>query len=44
MEDARELTEADHELIEFARGIVDANCDGLVNTVGAAVRDRQGRM
>lgn len=41
---AQELTEADLALIEFARGIVDANSDGLVHTVGAAVRDREGRM
>lgn len=39
-----ELTEHDLRLIEYARAIVEANADGLVHTVGAAVRDREGRM
>ncbi|MFE3996441.1 hypothetical protein ACFXPW_32865 [Streptomyces goshikiensis] len=34
----------DLELVEFARRVVEANGDGEVNTVGAAVRDAQGRM
>lgn len=38
------LTEADEILIEFARRIVDSNSDGVVHTVGAAVRDREGHM
>ncbi|MFD6938558.1 ASCH domain-containing protein [Streptomyces goshikiensis] len=37
-------TEEDMELVEFARGVVEANGDGEVHTVGAAVRDAQGRM
>jgi cytidine deaminase len=41
-----ELTPADHELIAYARGIVDANTDGEggVHTMGAAVRGADGRM
>ncbi|WP_433723648.1 cytidine deaminase family protein [Actinoplanes sp. CA-051413] len=44
--DLRELTAEDLELIEFARGIVDANTDGEdgVHTMGAAVRGVDGRM
>ncbi|GIF68257.1 cytidine deaminase [Asanoa ishikariensis] len=42
----RELTASDHELIEYARQIVDANTDGDggVHTMGAAVRGADGRM
>jgi len=41
-----ELTEADLELIEFARVIIDANTDSEygVHTMGAAVRGVDGRM
>ncbi|WP_406345957.1 cytidine deaminase family protein [Streptomyces sp. NBC_00648] len=41
-----ELTAADRELIDFARGIVDANTDGQdgVHTMGAAVRAADGTM
>ncbi|GAA3963052.1 cytidine deaminase family protein [Actinoplanes auranticolor] len=44
--DLRELTAEDLELVEFARGIVDANTDGEagVHTMGAAVRGTDGRM
>ncbi|MEU8607514.1 cytidine deaminase [Actinoplanes sp. NPDC048791] len=44
--DLRELTAEDLELVEFARGIVDANTDGEdgVHTMGAAVRGVDGRM
>ena len=44
--DLRELTAEDLELVEFARGIVDANTDGEdgVHTRGAAVRGVDGRM
>jgi cytidine deaminase len=43
---SRELTAADHELIEYARQIVDANSDGEggVHTMGAAVRSSDGAM
>ncbi|MFF7158088.1 cytidine deaminase family protein [Streptomyces sp. NPDC008139] len=43
---SRELTPADHELIAYARAIVDENTDGDggVHTMGAAVRDADGRM
>lgn len=37
-------TEEDLELVEFAQRVVEANGDGEVHTVGAAVRDAQGRM
>ncbi|MDX3118637.1 ASCH domain-containing protein [Streptomyces scabiei] len=37
-------TEEDMELVEFAQRIVEANGDGEVHTVGAAVRDARGRM
>ncbi|MFD9081154.1 ASCH domain-containing protein [Streptomyces erythrochromogenes] len=37
-------TEEDLELVEFARRVVESNGDGEVHTVGAAVRDAQGRM
>ncbi|MEU7551968.1 ASCH domain-containing protein [Streptomyces sp. NPDC044571] len=37
-------TEEDLELVEFAQRIVEANGEGEVHTVGAAVRDAQGRM
>ncbi len=40
----RELTDDDLELIEYARGIVDGNSDGLFHTVGAAVRDDRGQL
>jgi cytidine deaminase len=42
----RELSPDDLELIEAARGIVDANTDGEdgVHTMGAAVRDAEGRI
>src|SRR5690349_12107357 len=42
----RELTDEDLELVEYARGIVDANTDGEdgVHTMGAAVRGADGRM
>ncbi|MBU2667715.1 cytidine deaminase [Actinoplanes bogorensis] len=42
----RELVAEDLELVEFARGIVDANTDGEfgVHTMGAAVREADGRM
>ena len=44
--DLRELTAEDLELVEFVRGIVDANTDGEdgVHTMGAAVRGVDGRM
>lgn len=38
------LTPDDEELIEYARRIVDENGDGELHTVGAAVRDVDGRM
>jgi cytidine deaminase len=43
---SRELTPDDLELVEFARRIVDENTDGEggVHTMGAAVRDIEGRM
>lgn len=47
---SRELTPADHELIEHARQIVDAQTDAQteeedgVHTMGAAVRGADGRM
>jgi cytidine deaminase len=43
---ARDLDDADHELIEHARQIIDANTDGAdgVHTMGAAVRAADGRM
>lgn len=43
---SRELTTADLELIELARGIVDEHTDGAdgIHTMGAAVRDVDGRM
>ena len=46
---ARELTEADWELVEFARRVIDANTDAPVgedgvHTVGAAVRADDGRV
>ncbi|MGW5255831.1 cytidine deaminase family protein [Streptomyces sp. NPDC004012] len=43
---SRELTDDDHELIEFARQIVDANTDGDdgVHTMGAAVSGADGKM
>jgi cytidine deaminase len=43
---SRELTPADHELIEHARAVVDANTDGEggVHTMGAAVRAADGRI
>ena len=43
---ARELTADDLELVEQARAVIDANTDGDdgAHTVGAAVRDGQGRV
>ena len=43
---ACELTAADRELVELARAVIDANTDGDdgVHTVGAAVRDVEGRV
>ncbi|MGF1617948.1 MAG: cytidine deaminase [Acidimicrobiia bacterium] len=38
------MTKADEDLIEFARQIVHANSDGAVHTVGASVRDSEGRI
>jgi cytidine deaminase len=42
----RDLDDQDHELIEYARQIIDANTDGAdgVHTMGAAVRGADGRM
>jgi cytidine deaminase len=42
----RELTPEDHELVELARQIVDANTDGDggIHTMGAAVRSCEGKM
>jgi cytidine deaminase len=42
----RDLNDDDHELIEHARQIVDANTDGVdgVHTMGAAVRAADGRI
>jgi cytidine deaminase len=42
----RDLDHQDHELIEYARKIIDANTDGAdgVHTMGAAVRGADGRM
>jgi cytidine deaminase len=42
--DARDLTDDDTELIDFARRITDDQSDGGIHTVGAAVRDVNGRM
>lgn len=42
--DANELSTDDLELIEFARNIVDEQTDGLIHTVGAAVRAADGSM
>ncbi|MCU7727754.1 cytidine deaminase [Actinoplanes sp. KI2] len=44
--DLRELTPDDQDLIAYAEAVVDANTDGDggVHTMGAAVRDAQGRM
>ena len=36
-EDARQLTEVDYDLIEFARRIVDSNSDGLVHTARSVI-------
>lgn len=43
MPDARELNRGDTELVDLARSLIDAHSDGLIHTVGAAVRDREGR-
>jgi cytidine deaminase len=42
----RELTPADHELIDAARETIDANADGSrgAHTMGAAIRDAEGRI
>jgi len=42
--DLRHLTDDDTELVEYARQIVADHSDGYVHTVGAAVRDVNGRM
>ncbi|GLX02772.1 hypothetical protein [Microtetraspora sp. NBRC 16547] len=39
-----DLTADDMELIEYARQIVDLHGEGLVHSMGAAVRDQAGRM
>lgn len=50
MDTLSELTDADHELIEAARAVIDANTDTSssdedgVHTMGAAVRDVDGRI
>ncbi|AXE26161.1 cytidine deaminase [Streptomyces globosus] len=44
MDNTTHLPQEDLELVEFARHIVEANGDGEAHTVGAAVRDAQGRM
>ncbi|MEV4191204.1 ASCH domain-containing protein [Streptomyces toxytricini] len=44
MDNTMHLPQEDLELVEFARRIVEANGDGETHTVGAAVRDAQGRM
>ena len=45
MDDTLRLpTDEDMELVAFARRVVDTNGDGQVHTVGAAVRDAQGRI
>jgi cytidine deaminase len=43
---ACELTADDHELVDLARAVIDANTDGDdgAHTVGAAVRDAEGRV
>jgi cytidine deaminase len=45
---ARELTADEHDLVDLARQVIDANTDAGpgqdgVHTMGAAVRDRDGR-
>lgn len=40
--DLRELTDDDLELVDHARQLIDAESDGLVHTVGAAVRASDG--
>lgn len=40
--DLRELTDADLELVEAARQLIDRESDGTVHTVGAAVRASDG--
>ncbi|MGY6502729.1 MAG: cytidine deaminase family protein [Acidimicrobiales bacterium] len=40
--DARDLDRSDLELIDFAAGIVERDGDGVVHSVGAAVRDSTG--
>lgn len=42
--DLHELDDADLELVEFARRVVDEQSDDLVHTVGAAVRAADGSM
>ena len=44
MADIRALTDADRELIALAKDIVDRHGDDSVSTMGAAVRDTEGRM
>ncbi|MFJ9788380.1 ASCH domain-containing protein [Streptomyces globosus] len=44
MDNTMHLPQEDQELVEFARHIVETNGDGETHTVGAAVRDAQGRM
>lgn len=40
----RELTADDRALVEAARQIADTHADGLIHTVGAAVRDAEGKV
>jgi cytidine deaminase len=42
----RTLTEEDHQLIALASQVIDANvdADGFVHTVGAAIRDSEGKL
>lgn len=39
-----ELTDSDHELIAYARQIVDEHGDDSIHTMGAAVRAKDGRI
>ena len=41
---SRELSPEDRELIDFAASIIEANGDGDIHTVGAAVRSLEGAM
>jgi len=42
--DTRQLDASDLELIDFATAIVDRGADGMVHSVGAAVRDSTGEI